>query len=87
MAKIKKSIFDVISFVLLGVGVVFMISPFLLYQWIHGDYERYLWIINGPDPFNKLGSGPYQLVIYLGLLFIGIVITLCALLLKKKKVI
>jgi len=37
-----------------------LVSPFLLYWFIHGDNERYLWIINGPEPFSSFGGGPFQ---------------------------
>ena len=83
MTKIKKAIFEIISSIFFGLGIVFMSSPFLLHQWIHDNYERYIWIISGPDPYNKFGSGPYQLAMYSSLLFIGIIAIAIAFLLRK----
>ncbi len=45
--------------------------PLFLYWLIHGDYERYIWLINGPPPFDQFGSGPYQLFMGLGFLALG----------------
>ena len=84
MTKTNKTISDITTPILFGVGVIFLISPFLLYQWIHGDYERYLWIISGPDPYSKFGGGPYQLIMYLSLLLTGIILIISAFLLKRK---
>jgi len=55
-----------------GIGIVFIFSPIILYWWIHGDYDRYLWIISGPFPYSHFGSGPFQLALCVGLFFIGI---------------
>lgn len=59
---------------LLIIGIVLLATPALLYWWIHGDYDRYLTIINGPFPFSHLGGGPFQLVVYGGLFLLGIVV-------------
>lgn len=75
MTKENKTIFNIMTSVFFGVGIIFLVSPFLLYQWIHGDYERYIWIINGPDPYNKFGGGSYQLIMYLSLFLIGVILT------------
>jgi hypothetical protein len=37
-------------------GFVFLASPFLLCWWIYGDYERYVWLISGPYPYDNLIS-------------------------------
>ena len=29
-----------------------MISPAILYWFIHGNYERYIWILDAPFPFS-----------------------------------
>ena len=60
---------------MLGLGLVFLMSPFLLWWWIHGDYERYVWIISGPFPYDNFGGGPFQLLLYLRLFFVGGVLT------------
>lgn len=83
MAKIKKAIFDIVNSTLFGLGVIFMISPFLLNWWIHDSYEQYIWIISGPDPYNKFGGGSYQLYMYLYLFLIGAIIFTGAFLLRK----
>jgi hypothetical protein len=49
-------------------------SPLLLWWWIHGDNERYLWIISDPYPYDNFGGGPFQLLMYLRLFFIGFVL-------------
>lgn len=57
---------------LLGIGFLFAISSIILYWFIHGDYERYIWIINGPYPFSHFGGGPFQLFMYVGLFIVGL---------------
>jgi hypothetical protein len=59
----------------LRLGFVFLVSPFLLLWWIHGDYERYVWIISGPYPYDNFGGGPFQLLMYLRLFWMGLVLT------------
>jgi len=83
MQKIKKAIFEIVNSTLLGLGLVFILSPFLLNWWIHGSYERYIWIISGPDPYDKFGSDPLQLYMCLGLFFIGVIIFVSGFLLKR----
>jgi hypothetical protein len=63
-------------------GLVLLASPMLLWWWIHGDYERYVWIISGPQPYEQFGGGPFQLFMYTSLLLIGTLLTAVALLLK-----
>lgn len=67
------------SSLLLGLGLVFLASPLLLWWWIHGDYERYVWIISGPRPYDSFGSGPFQLVMYSTLFLTGLLLTVVAL--------
>ncbi len=54
-------------------------KPFILRWWIHGDYERYVWIISGPRPHDKFGGGPFQLVMYSTLFLTGLAFTVFAL--------
>lgn len=68
--------------VLLGLGFILVISPVGLYWFIHGNDERYIWIINGPYPFSSLGGGPFQMFVYAGLFMIGL--TLIGIGIKKK---
>lgn len=54
---------------LLLLGLEFVAAPFFLYWWIHGDSERYIWIISGPSPFRYFGGGPFQL--WMGICLLG----------------
>jgi len=67
-----------------GLGLVLVISPVVLYWFIHGSYERYIWIINGPYPFSSLGSGSFQILVYAGLFTAGICLVFIALVFKNK---
>ena len=60
-------------------GLVFLAKPFILRWRIHGDYERYVWIISGPRPHDKFGGGPFQLVMYSTLFLTGLSYTVVAL--------
>jgi hypothetical protein len=60
-----------LSSLCLGLGFISLISPIFLYWFIHGNYERYVWIINGPYPFSHFGGGPFQMAMGLALVFIG----------------
>jgi len=71
MTKVKKD-YDFLSSILLGAGSIFMLSPFFLMWWITGDYDRYIWIINGPAPYSNFGSSPHQLFMCLGLELVGL---------------
>jgi len=51
---------DLASVLLIGLGVVVLLLIPTLYWFIHGDYERYIWVIRGPQPFSQFGGGPYQ---------------------------
>jgi hypothetical protein len=63
---------DLLSGVLIGWGVVLgVLAPLLVYAFIHGDDARYVWIINGPQPFDSFGGGPYQLWLGLSLVVGG----------------
>lgn len=73
---------DPLSSALLGVGLLFLASPFALFWWIHEDCERYVWIISGPPPFDSFGSGPFQALMYGGLFLIGLLISALALAMK-----
>jgi len=67
MKKLLKALTDLIR----GLGTVLLASPLFLYWFIHGDNERYMWIINGPEPFGSLGGGPFQLWIGAVLFILG----------------
>lgn len=80
----KQSLKSFVSDLLLGLGFIFIISPAILYWFIHGNYDRYIWIINGPHPFSSFGGGPFQLFMYIGLLIVGIIFSGLSMILKKK---
>jgi len=66
-------------------GVIFLLSPILLYWLVHGSYDRYLWIINGPFPFSHLGSAPFQILVYMGLVAVGILLILISFILGRRQ--
>jgi len=74
---------DVISVVLMGLGVITLMLIPALYWFIHGDHGRYMWVIRGPQPFSQFGGGPYQLWLGVCLLFIGSGMIVSALALRK----
>lgn len=74
MERIRKH-----AFFLYTISGLFFISPFIAYWIIHGDYERYMWIINQSYPLSHLGSFGYQATLYGTLFLIGIGVLLIAL--------
>lgn len=78
----KEILLDSIASILLGLGALGIGSPFLLWWFIHGDYDRYIWIIHGPSPFSSFGSGPFQGDMYILLLLCGGIFVTISLLLK-----
>lgn len=79
----KYKIIKFISELLLSFGFIFILSPIFLHWFIHGNYERYIWIISGPFPFSHLGGGPFQLFIYIDLILIGTSLLVISLTIKK----
>lgn len=57
----RQLAFDLATSALLGLGLVLLAAPAVFLWLIHGDGERYRWLISGPPPFDQWGSGPYQL--------------------------
>ncbi|MDD2494638.1 MAG: hypothetical protein PHE29_05540 [Tissierellia bacterium] len=80
----KQPLKSFVSDLLLGLGFVFIISPAILFWFIHGNNDRYIWIINGPYPFSHFGGGPFQLFVSVGLFIIGIGVIGISMLLKKR---
>jgi hypothetical protein len=72
---------------LLGAGLLLVASPIVISWFIHGDTERYLWIINGPVPFSSLGSGPIQLYLYAGLVAFGCILIVTALVARRRSLV
>jgi len=79
----KSSLTNFLSDLLLGLGFIISISPVILYWFIHGDYERYIWIINGPYPFSSFGGGPFQLFMYMVLFVTGVLLIVVSVVLKR----
>jgi len=46
-----KTVLKLGTSLFLGFSFIFFVSPIFLYWFIHGDSNRYVWIINGPYPF------------------------------------
>ncbi|HBC32425.1 MAG TPA: hypothetical protein DC024_14420 [Clostridiales bacterium] len=80
MEKIKLNLSKILLF--LGIGISF--SPIILYWFIHGYYERYMWIINGHFPFSSFGGGPFQMLMYVSLFITGVVLIIISLIIKRK---
>jgi len=76
--KIDLHIMDKKLILLYILAALFIGSPLLVHEWLHGDYSRYLWIIN-QSYFSHFGSATYQLLLYIGLILIGISLALIAL--------
>ncbi|HOG62411.1 MAG TPA: hypothetical protein PK422_01585 [Sedimentibacter sp.] len=79
-----KKLKFILSDLLLLLGIEIFLSPFILYWFIHGDYERYIWIINGPFPFNCFGGGPFQMLMYVSLFIIGAILIIVSLIIRRK---
>ena len=75
---------DLASAFLLGLGAVTLLLLPCLYWLIHGDAERFQWIIRGPAPFNNLGSGPYLLWLGLAIFLSGLGMILSGLALRRR---
>ncbi len=72
-------------YILRIIGVIFVLSPIFLYWFIHGNYERYIWIINNPFPLSHLGSAPFQVFLSVGLIVTGIIFIILPLIISQKK--
>jgi hypothetical protein len=71
----------------LGFGILLVAFPIFFYWFIHGDRDRYVWIIQGPAPFNQFGSGPFQLSIILISLLLGVISLYISWVIYKKELI
>lgn len=80
-----RILFKTVLSVLSGVGAIFIFSPIFLYWWIHGDYDRYLWIISGPFPYSHFDSGPFQLILGGSLFLSGVLFLIIASILRNKR--
>ena len=75
----KNKIINFFISLSLGLGTVFLLSPLALNWWIHGDYNRYLWIINGPYPYSDFGGATFQLAMYVELFLLGVILIVVSL--------
>jgi hypothetical protein len=48
----------------LGLAVFAAVGPWLLNQWIRGDFERYAWVIHQGYPCSQMGGGPGTLWVF-----------------------
>lgn len=80
---IQRRIADFVLHFLFDLGLIIFLSPLILGWWIHGDYDRYLWIISGPWPYSSMGSGPFQMAMAMGLFLVGLAIMVVALILGR----
>jgi hypothetical protein len=78
-----KTIYSLLSSLFKGIAFVFIMSPVLLYWFMHGDGDRYVWLINGPAPFSQLGGGPFQLWASVGLLVLGVIFIVLSLIISR----
>jgi len=62
---------DLISSCLLGLGIVLALAAPAFWWWVNGSYERRMWIISGPPPYDRFGSGPLQIWIGVTLIASG----------------
>ena len=80
MPKITK----ITSALTLILAISLFLSPLLLI-WITDDYQRYVWVINGPYPFNTLYDGPFMLRLTACLYFLGGILLAISFLLRGNK--
>jgi hypothetical protein len=66
-------------------GSFLMLSPLGLHWFIHGDYDRYIWIIHWPFPFSAFGWGPFQLLMHASLFTSGLILIVIGVFLRKEK--
>lgn len=74
----------IISIFLLVAGIILLALP-IIFIWLISDYQRYVWLINGPYPFSHLGGGPFQLRVMTLLVFLGVVSLTLSVVLRKNK--
>ncbi len=67
----KEYLISILFFI---IGAFFFGCNFIFYYWLHGDFERYLWIINQPWPLSHLGGSSVQLLIYIAFTFTGLIL-------------
>ena len=78
-----KKLKIILSNLLFFLGIEIFLSPIIIYWFMNGDYDRYIWIINGPFPFSNFGGGPFQLLMYSALCVSGVFLIILSLILKE----
>ena len=48
----------------LAVAVFAVMGPWLLSDWVHGDFDRYVWVIRQRNPCSQMGGGPGMLWVF-----------------------
>lgn len=72
----KKSVFwlglfDWLTMIVSALGVLLILSPLAIAK-VMQNSELRLWIISGPSPFDRMGSGPYFGAMSIGLIVVGL---------------
>jgi hypothetical protein len=62
--RIGTAPLSILPVVALGLGLFAALGPWLLSEWVHGDYERYVWVIRQVDPCSSMGGGPGMLWVF-----------------------
>ena len=50
--------------VALGLALFSLAGPWLLNDWIRGDFDRYVWVIHQAQPCSGMGGGPGMLWVF-----------------------
>jgi uncharacterized membrane protein len=80
----KKGHKRLVQNLLFMIGLLFIISPILLYLFIRNNYERYEWIIHQPVPFHYFGGRQFQMWMDIVLVLIGFILIILSIRLKCK---
>jgi hypothetical protein len=63
-SRTGKTALRALPVVALGLGLFAAAGPWLLNDWVHGDYDRYVWVISHVDPCSAMGGGPGMLWVF-----------------------
>lgn len=85
VAPSRGVMLDLLSSSLLGLGIVLALAALAFWWWINGNYQRRIWIISGPPPYDQFGSGPLQLWIGLILAASGLGLFALGVFLRKPR--
>jgi hypothetical protein len=62
--RIGTSALSVLPVMALGLALFSAVGPWLLYQRVHDEYARYVWVIRTLDPCSSMGGGPGMLWVF-----------------------